>query len=99
MLLTTAAITVLGVWMLDLPIPLAILLGGALAPTDPVPAADVQVGRLKEGEEDEVRFGLTCEAGHNDGRAFSFVNPGIALAAAAATRGHGWAIGGRKASF
>ena len=65
MLLTIAAITVLGVWLLALPLPLAILLGAALAPTDPVLASDVQVGPPKTGEEDEVRFGLTSEAGLN----------------------------------
>ncbi len=90
MLLTIAAITMLGVWLLALPLPLAILLGGALAPTDPVLAADVQVGPPKTGEEDEVRFGLTSEAGLNDGLAFPFVNLAVALAAASAT-GEPWA--------
>jgi NhaP-type Na+/H+ or K+/H+ antiporter len=90
MLLTIAAITGLGVWLLGLPLPLAILLGAALAPTDPVLAADVQVGPPKTGEEDEVRFGLTSEAGLNDGLAFPFVNLAVALAAAATT-GEPWA--------
>jgi NhaP-type Na+/H+ or K+/H+ antiporter len=90
MLLTIAAITALGVYVLNLPLPLALLLGGALAPTDPVLAADVQVGPPKTGEEDEVRFGLTSEAGLNDGFAFPFVHLAIALAAAATT-GKPWA--------
>ena len=90
MLLTIAAITALGVWLLNLPLPLAILLGGSLAPTDPVLAADVQVGPPKTGEEDEVRFGLTSEAGLNDGLAFPFVNLAVLLAAAA-TMGEPWA--------
>jgi NhaP-type Na+/H+ or K+/H+ antiporter len=81
MLLTIGAITLLGVTLLGLPLPLAILLGGALAPTDPVLAADVQVGPPKTGEEDEVRFGLTSEAGLNDGLAFPFVNLAVLLAA------------------
>lgn len=85
MLLTIAAITGIGVWLLGLPLPLAILLGAVMAPTDPVLAADVQVGPPRSGEEDEVRFGLTSEAGLNDGLAFPFVNLAIALAAAAAT--------------
>jgi NhaP-type Na+/H+ or K+/H+ antiporter len=89
MLLTIAAVTALGVVLLGLPLPLAILLGGALAPTDPVLASDVQVGPPKTGEEDEVRFGLTSEAGLNDGAAFPFVNLALALAAAAAT-GENW---------
>ncbi len=90
MLLTIAAITGLGVWLLGLPLPIAILLGAALAPTDPVLAADVQVGPPKTGEEDEVRFGLTSEAGLNDGLAFPFVNLAVALAAASVT-GEPWA--------
>lgn len=90
MLLTIAAITALGVWVLDLPLPLAILLGGALAPTDPVLAADVQVGPPKTGEEDEVRFGLTSEAGLNDGLAFPFVNLAV-LVGAFLTEGKPWA--------
>lgn len=57
----------------------ALLLGAALAPTDPVLAADVQVGPPRSGEEDEVRFTLTAEAGLNDGLAFPFVNLAIAL--------------------
>lgn len=92
MLLTIGAVTALGVFVLGLPLPLAILLGGVMAPTDPVLAADVQVGPPKTGEEDEVRFGLTSEAGLNDGLAFPFVNLAIVLAAAAAT-GEPWAAG------
>lgn len=42
------------------------------------------------GEEDEVRFGLTSEAGLNDGFAFPFVNLAIALSLAATT-GKPWA--------
>lgn len=77
--LSIAAITLLGVWA-GLPLVSALLLGAALAPTDPVLAADVQVGPPKSGEEDEVRFGLTSEAGLNDGLAFPFVHLAIALA-------------------
>lgn len=90
MLLTIAAVTMIGVWLLHLPLPLAILLGGVMAPTDPVLAADVQVGPPRTGEEDEVRFGLTSEAGLNDGLAFPFIHLAIALAAAATT-GEPWA--------
>lgn len=89
MLLTIAAITMLATWLLALPLPLALLLGASLAPTDPVLASDVQVGPPKTGEEDEVRFGLTSEAGLNDGLAFPFVNLAILLAAAAST-GENW---------
>ena len=71
-----------------LPLGSAVLLGAALAPTDPVLAADVQVGEPTVGEddipptgdEDEVRFSLTSEAGLNDGLAFPFVYAALALA-------------------
>ncbi|KAB0675838.1 cation:proton antiporter [Aureimonas leprariae] len=79
-----AAIAGLAAWLVGLPWPVALLLGAALAPTDPVLAADVQVGPPKSGEEDEVRFGLTSEAGLNDGLAFPFVWLAIALGTVAA---------------
>ena len=85
--LSIAAITLLGVVGLGLSFSVALLLGATLAPTDPVLAADVQVGPPKSGEEDEVRFGLTSEAGLNDGLSFPFVNLAILLAAAAADGG------------
>jgi len=80
--LSIAAIALLGVWG-GLPWVAALLLAASLAPTDPVLAADVQVGPPKTGDEDEVRFGLTSEAGLNDGLAFPFVHLAIALALAA----------------
>lgn len=88
--LSIAAVTLIGGWGLALPWTAALLLGASLAPTDPVLASDVQVGPPKSGEEDEVRFGLTSEAGLNDGFAFPFVNLAIALALAAST-GEPWA--------
>ena len=59
----------------------AILLGAVMAPTDPVLAADVQVGAPQEGGEHPVRFALTTEAALNDGLAFPFVYLGILVAA------------------
>ena len=55
----------------------AILLGAILAPTDPVLATDVQVRHA--GDDDPLRFTLTCEAGLNDGSAFPFVMLGLGL--------------------
>lgn len=75
--LTIVAVAVLGVWGLGFALPMAMLLGAAMAPTDPVLAADVQVGPPRSGEEDEVRFGLTSEAGLNDALAFPFVHLAI----------------------
>ena len=75
-------IMLLAAALLGLPWAMALLLAASLAPTDPVLAADVQVGPPRTGEEDEVRFGLTSEAGLNDGLAFPFVQLAIALALA-----------------
>ncbi len=60
----------------------AILLAAVLAPTDPVLAADVQVGAPLKGREHPVRFALTAEAGLNDGLAFPFVYLAIIVATA-----------------
>ncbi len=89
--LTIAALAVLAHLLLGLGAATAILLGAALAPTDPVLASDVQVGPPREGLEDEVRFTLTSEAGLNDGLAFPFVNLAIALALATQT-GEPWLL-------
>lgn len=90
MMLSVAAIFVIGSTVLGLGVAGAILLAGSLAPTDPVLAADVQVGAPREGREDEVRFGLTSEAGLNDGLAFPFVNLAIALALVASGEKTDW---------
>ncbi|MEV1290234.1 cation:proton antiporter [Micromonospora sp. NPDC049679] len=84
--LSVAAVTLLGWWWAGLAPAAALLLGGALAPTDPVLASDVQVGEPTnvEDSEDEVRFALTAEAGLNEGLAFPFVYAAIALAGTAA---------------
>lgn len=69
-------------WIVGLPVAAALLFAAAMAPTDPVLAASVQVGPPGEGDEEEARFALTAEAGLNDGLAFPFVH--LALAAAVA---------------
>jgi NhaP-type Na+/H+ or K+/H+ antiporter len=58
----------------------ALILGAALAPTDPVLASDVQVGPPGEDQEPEAHFALTSEAGLNDGLAFPFVFLGVFVA-------------------
>ncbi len=78
--LTILALTLLGQTLLGLGLATAILLAAALAPTDPVLASDIQVGPPGSGEEDEVRFTLTSEAGLNDGLAFPFILLAVALA-------------------
>ncbi|MGY0540479.1 cation:proton antiporter [Nocardioides sp. YJ-D4] len=92
--ITIAAIAVLG-WAAGLAPAVAILLGAALAPTDPVLASDVQVAGPQTGdhevdERDELRFTLTSEAGLNDGLAFPFVYVAILLATQGAVSN--WAL-------
>lgn len=79
--LTIAAVAWLGYAGLGFSLAMALLFGASMAPTDPVLAADVQVGPPKSGDEDEVRFGLTSEAGLNDALAFPFVYLAILAAA------------------
>lgn len=80
--LSIFAMAILCWTVLGLPWASALLIGAVLAPTDPVLACDVQVGPPGEDEGGEVRFGLTSEAGLNDGLAFPFVVLAMALATA-----------------
>lgn len=78
LLLAVMPLTMLAVfgaahWGVGLSTAAALLLAAAIAPTDPVLAADVQTGPPTQGEDGETRFGLTSEAGLNDGLAFPFV--------------------------
>ena len=77
MVITVGLITAAGVWLLDLPLGAAVLLGGILAPTDPVLASDVQMA--DPTDRDRLRLGLTGEGGLNDGTAFPFVMLGLGL--------------------
>ncbi|MBD1554175.1 cation:proton antiporter [Pseudomonas typographi] len=58
-------------YLLGLDWGLALLVGAMLAPTDPVLANMVQVSSAQDA--DRLRFGLSGEAGLNDGTAFPFV--------------------------
>jgi sodium/hydrogen antiporter len=89
--LSIAGVALLGWWGLGFGPAASLLLGAALAPTDPVLASDVQVGEPSDSpnEEDEVRFALTSEAGSNDGLAFPFVYAAVAIGLAGAGPG-GW---------
>ncbi len=85
--LTIAGVALFSHTVIGLSVGAAIVLGAALAPTDPVLASDVQVGPPgPEGEEEESRFALTSEAGFNDGLAFPFVFLGLFIAEG----GEGW---------
>jgi len=80
MLLAISISALLGVFVLGLSLSAALLLAAVLAPTDPVLAADVQVGPPNERGKSESRFALTSEAGLNDGLAFPFTWLAIVVA-------------------
>ena len=77
MLISVAAVTLIGTWLLGLSLGAAVLLGGILAPTDPVLASEVQV--VDAADRDALRFALTGEGGLNDGTAFPVVMLGLGL--------------------
>lgn len=72
-----AMIAVVGVWLLELPLGAAILLGAILAPTDPVLASGVH--SEPGSRPDRLGFSLAGEGGLNDGAAFPFVMLGLGL--------------------
>lgn len=91
--LTSMAITVMLIaaaayLFLAWPVGACILLGGILAPTDPVLASDAQVQR--PGDRDRLRFALTGEGGLNDGTAFPFVMLGLGLLGLHEIGNFGW---------
>jgi NhaP-type Na+/H+ or K+/H+ antiporter len=75
MLWTIAGIAAFAHFALDLPWGAALLLGAILAPTDPVLASAVAVESASD--RDRMRYGLSGEAGLNDGLAFPFVVLGL----------------------
>lgn len=88
MAITASLMTWFGYYALGLPIGAAVLLAGVLAPTDPVLATEVQVRH--PGDRDRLRFGLTCEAGMNDGTAFPVVMLGLGLLGMHELGDQGW---------
>lgn len=71
MLATIAGVAVVAHYGFGFGWAMAFLLGSVLAPTDPVLAAMVSVNDAKD--QDRMRYGLSGEAGFNDGAAFPFV--------------------------
>jgi NhaP-type Na+/H+ or K+/H+ antiporter len=71
MLVSIAGVAIFAHLVLGLDAGLALLLGALLAPTDPVLASAVAVSEASD--HDRVRYGLSGEAGLNDGLAFPFV--------------------------
>ena len=73
MLLTIAGVCLLLHYGFELSWGASVLIGSILAPTDPVLASLVQVNDARD--DDSVRFGLSGEAGLNDGIAFPLRDP------------------------
>jgi NhaP-type Na+/H+ or K+/H+ antiporter len=88
MTVTVGLVSLVGVLAMGLPLGAAVLLGAILAPTDPVLASDVQVTHASD--RDRLRFGLTGEAGLNDGTAFPFVMLGLGLLGLHELGEYGW---------
>ncbi|HKO50543.1 MAG TPA: cation:proton antiporter [Polyangiaceae bacterium] len=75
MLVCIGAIALYAHFVLHLAPALALLLGAMLAPTDPVLAGAVSVSDA--ADKDRVKYGLSGEAGLNDGTSFPFVVLGL----------------------
>ena len=75
MLVSIAGVAVSAMLLLGLNPATAFLIGAVLAPTDPVLAGTVKVSSA--GDHDRMRYGLSGEAGLNDGAAFPFVIFGL----------------------
>jgi NhaP-type Na+/H+ or K+/H+ antiporter len=78
--LTIGAVALFGWSAMGLSFAAALMLGGAIAPTDPVLAGDLGIGPPGEPDDEDTSFALTAEAGFNDGLAYPFVLAGIMLA-------------------
>lgn len=77
MTVTVGLVAATGVTVLGMSLGAAILLGGIVAPTDPVLASAVQIKNPQD--RDQVRLTLSAEGGLNDGTAFPFVMLGLAM--------------------
>ena len=71
MLLSIIGVALFAHYVLGIAPALALLAGAILAPTDPVLAAAISVNDAKDL--DRMRYGISAEAGLNDGMAFPFV--------------------------
>lgn len=75
MICSIAGIALYGYYFLGISAAAAVLLGAFLAPTDPVLASAIAVEEASD--KDRMRYGLSGEAGFNDGAAFPFVIFGL----------------------
>lgn len=88
MTLTVLLIALVGMVGLNMSIGAALLLGGILAPTEPVLASDVEVEN--PWDRDRLRFCLTGEAALNDGSNSPFVFLGMGLLGLHSLGAFGW---------
>ena len=88
MIASIAGVALFAHLALGLDLATSLLLGAALAPTDPVLASAVTVNDA--ADQDRMRYGLSGEAGLNDGMAFPFVV--FALEWSKHEGGGGWVI-------
>ncbi len=75
MVASIVGVAVFSHYVIGISWPAAFLLGAVLAPTDPVLAGTVSVNNA--ADQDRMRYGLSGEAGFNDGAAFPFVIFGL----------------------
>lgn len=92
MLASIVGVALCATFLLGLDPATALILGAVLAPTDPVLAGMVQVSSA--ADHDRMRYGLSGEAGLNDGMAFPFVIFGLLWAEHGGTGDWiaGWAL-------
>ncbi len=88
MAITVGLIAAVGVWGLGLSVGAAVLLGGILAPTDPVLASGVQTA--SGDDSDRFRFSLAGEGALNDGTALPIVLLGLGLMGQHDLGAHAW---------
>jgi sodium/hydrogen antiporter len=81
---------------LDLPFLLALLIGGVLAPTDPIVASAIVTSDLARKQlPDRIRHALSAESGANDGLAFLLVMlPALLLTSPPAAAAGEWLVSG-----
>ncbi|MDN5750476.1 MAG: cation:proton antiporter [Pseudonocardia sp.] len=91
MSVTVAAVAAFGVLAMGLSLGAAIILGGILAPTDPVLAGSLGANPPGEAEDEQrdAPIALSVESGFNDGVAFPFVVLGVFVAQRG---GIGWLV-------
>ncbi|AOB31182.1 sodium:proton antiporter [Bordetella sp. H567] len=96
MIITIAVMTAAAYYGLQLPLGPALVLGAALAPTDPVLASELRP--REAGDDDPLRFSLSGEGGANDGAAYPFALLGVMLCGTpAAALDPAWKLAGELA--